>query len=270
MLLRGLATAANGMQALIEQNDLTANNIANVNTAGFKKGCLIFKNIYDANITHKTGNGPTSEVKSLGELSMGSQVQSLTYDFTQGAINRTGSTFDLAIEGDGFFKLQAIDGNTYYTRNGSFMLNNESYLVTNDGDYVLDENNERIRIDTKETKMRSNNDIIVNEKGQIQINTGQNPIVLQNVGIYDFRNKEDMTGIGDSKFKPTDVTTNPEIKAEKFTLQQGALEMSNANVVTEMINTINTSRNYEALAKNVKDVGDSLSKGLQVGRPRLS
>jgi flagellar basal-body rod protein FlgG len=268
MLLRGLATASNGMQALIDQNDLTANNIANVNTVGFKKGSLIFKNIYDATIIDKTGQGSNAEVRSLGELSMGSQVQKLTYDFTQGAMSRTGGTFDLAVEGDGFFKTQSTDGDISYTRNGSFTLNNESNLVTKDGDYVLDGNGEKIKIDTKSTKMRSNNDIIINERGEIQINTGGSPITLQTLGIYDFRNKEDLVSIGGSKFKPADATTNPEIKAEKFNIQQGALEMSNANVVTEMISTINTSRNYEALAKNIKDVGDSLNKAIQIGRIR--
>lgn len=266
MLLRGLATASNGMQALIDQNDLTANNIANVNTVGFKKGSLIFKNIYDASIMEKTGKGANVDARSLGELSMGSQVQKLTYDFSQGALSRTGGTYDLAVEGDGFFKTVSLDGDVSYTRNGSFTLNNDSYLVTKDGDYVLDTNNQRIRIDTKETKMRSNNDILIGEHGEIRINTGQTPITLQTIGIYDFKNKEDLTCIGGSKFKPQDATTNPEMKAEKFSVQQGALEMSNANVVTEMINTINTSRNYESLAKMVKDTGDSLSKGLQVGR----
>ena len=268
MLLRGLAAASNGMQALIDQNDLTANNIANVNTVGFKKGNLIFKNIYDSSVVEKTGRGANLEARTLGELSVGSEVQKLTYDFTQGALSRTGSTFDLAVEGDGFFKTQAADGSIAYTRNGSFTLNSESNLVTKDGDYVLDQSGQRIKIDTKATKMKSTNDIIINESGQIQINTGQSPITLQTIGVYDFNNKEDLTSVGGSKFKPTDATTNPELKAEKFTVQQGALEMSNANVVTEMISTINTSRNYEALAKTIKDTGDTLSKGLQVGRLR--
>lgn len=266
MLLRGLATASNGMKALIEQNDLTANNIANVNTVGFKKANLVFKNIYEATVMDKTGQGQNLETRALGDLSVGSQVEKLTYDFSQGALSRTGSTFDLAIEGDGFFKLRSVDGDVSYTRNGSFTLNNESYLVTKDGEYVLDASNERVKIDTKETKMRSNNDIIIGDKGEIIINGGSTPVTLQTIGVFDFSNKEDMTCIGGSKFKPTDATTNRELKSEKFAVQQGALEMSNANVVTEMISTINTSRNYEALAKTVKDSGDSLSRGLQVGR----
>lgn len=268
MLLRGLATASNGMQALLDQNDITANNIANVNTVGFKKGNLIFKDIYESNVVEKTGKGSNLEVRSLGELSMGSQVEKLTYDFSQGALNKTGSTFDLAIEGDGFFKVQSVDGDISYTRNGSFTMNNVGYLVTKDGDYVLDQDNQRVRVNTNEVQIRSNNDILIKENGQILLNAKDNPVNLQTIKICDFQNKEDLTCIGGSKFKPTDATTNPELKAQKFTVQQGSLEMSNANVVTEMINTIKTSRNYEALSKNIKDSGDSLSKALQVGRIR--
>lgn len=264
MILRGLESAANGMQALINQNDSTANNVANVNTVGFKKQNLVFKDIYDANIVDVSKQ--TDDIRDLGSLSVGSQVQKVTYDFQQGVLDKTGNTFDLAIEGDGFFKIQSNDGTTSYTRNGSFTMNNKGFLVTKDGDYVLDEKSKRIKIKTNDVVMRSINDIIINSDGQIELNNEQNPIVMQKVGIFDFQNKEDMTYLGGSKFRPTDTTTNRELKAEKFSLEQGSLELSNANVVNEMIKTINTSRNYESLSKIVKTSGDTLDKAIQVGR----
>lgn len=266
MLLRGLASASNGMQALIDMNDSIANNIANVNTVGYKKESLIFKDIYDASIVQTTGDAQSKESKNIGELSVGSQVEKLTYDFSQGALNRTGSTFDLALEGDGFFKVQSTSGDISYTRNGSFTLNNQSYLVTKDGDYVLDDQSKRIKIETNGMKMHSSDDIIFGEKGQIQINNENNQAALQTVGIFDFKNKEDMMSIGASKFKPIDATTNKEVKADKFSLQQGSLEMSNANVVNELIRTINTSRNYETLSKIVKTSSDTLNSALNVGK----
>ena len=266
MILRGLVAASNGMQALIDKNDAIANNVANVNTVGYKKANLIFKNMYDANIVQKTGEGASEEAQSIGELSVGSQVQKLTYDFSQGALSRTGSPFDVAIQGDGFFKVQSLNGDISYTRNGSFTLNNGSNLVTKDGDFVLDDTGKKIKISTDALKMHSSGDIIIGEKGQIQINNEKNQVMLQKVGIYDFKNKEDMICIGGSKFKPTDATTNKEVKSEKFVVQQGSLEMSNANVVNEMINTINTSRNYEALSKLVKASSDSLSSAMRVAR----
>lgn len=264
MLLRGFDSAVNGMQALIEQNDSTANNVANVNTVGYKKQSLVFKNIYDSNIIQKSAK--TGDIRSLGELSIGSQVQKLTYDFSQGALDKTGNTFDLALEGDGFFKIQSNDGNISYTRNGSFTLNNNGNLVTKDGDLVLDNKGKPIKINTNGVVMRSINDIIISEEGQISLDNETNPIKMQKIGVYDFSNKEDMICVGGSKFKPTDITTNPELKAEKFAVQQGSLEMSNANVVNEMIKTISTSRNYEALSKLVKANGDSLTDVMRVGR----
>lgn len=264
MIIRGLQTAALGMQALIDQNDSTANNVANVNTVGFKKQSLTFKNIYNANIVEKSPS--SDEVSSVGELSVGTQVQKLTYDFSQGTLDRTGNTFDLGIAGDGFFKIQSSDGDISYTRNGSFTMNNNGDLVTKDGDYVLDDKNKRIKIRTNDVVMRSINDIIINESGQIELSNDQNRITMQKIGVYDFSNKEDMLCVGGSKFKPTATNAGPELKAEKFKIEQGTLELSNVNVVNEMIKTINTSRNYEALSKLVKADGDSLSQAMRIGR----
>jgi flagellar basal body rod protein FlgG len=265
MILRSLVSAANGMQALINQNDSTANNVANVNTVGFKKQNLVFKDIYDSNVVQKSMD--TGDYSSIGSLSVGSEVQKMTYDFSQGVLDKTGNTFDVAVEGDGFFKIQsAQDGSMSYTRNGSFTMNNNGNLVTKDGDYVLDDRGKQIKIRTNDVVMHSINDVIINDDGQIELNNEVNRIKMQKIGVYDFQNKEDLICIGGSKFKPTDATTNRELKAEKFKLEQGSLEMSNANVVNEMIKTINTSRNYEALSKLVKSDGDSLENVMRVAR----
>ncbi len=264
MIVRGLQTAANGMQALIEQNDSTANNVANVNTVGYKKQSLVFRNIYDSNILQKVPG--TGEIKDVGELSIGSQVQKLIYDFSQGVLDKTENVFDLAIEGDGFFKIQSKDGEISYTRNGSFTLNNNGNLVTKDGDYVLDNKGKVIKINTNDVVMRSIKDIIINEDGRIELTNDMGRISMQTVGLYDFSNKEDMICVGGAKFKPIDIASNPELKAEKYLIQQGSLEMSNANVVNEMIKTISTSRNYETLSKIVKEDSDLLSTVMRVGR----
>lgn len=264
MILRGLEAATNGMKALIEQNDSTSNNVANVNTVAYKKQVLAFGNIYNSNISQK--DSVNGEYKSVGELSVGSQVQKLVYDFSQGTLDKTGGVFDLAIQGDGFFKIQSNDGDISYTRNGSFTLNNNGNLVTKDGDYVLDNREKLIKINTKGVVMRSLNDIIINEDGRIEIVNEEGRTPLQTIGVYDFANKEDMICIGGSKFKPIDPATNRELKAEKFAIDQGSLEMSNANVVTEMIKTINTSRNYETLSKVVKTSSDTLARVINVGR----
>lgn len=264
MILRGFESATKGMQALIDQNDSTANNVANVNTIGYKRQALVFQDIYDANIVQKDQN---NEVRNIGELSMGSQVQKMTYDFSQGVLNKTDSTFDVAIQGDGFFKIQSSDGGGYsYTRNGSFTLNNKGNLVTKDGELVIDNRGKPIKIKTDDVVMHSLNDIIINKDGQITISNDQTQLTLQKIGVYDFANKENMIGIGGSKFKPIDANVNRELKAEKFSIEQGSLELSNSNVVNEMMRTISTSRNYESLSKLVKTNGDSLSEVMRIAR----
>lgn len=264
MILRGFESATRGMQALIDQNDSTANNVANVNTVGYKKQALAFQNIYDANIVEKDKN---AEVRTLGELSVGSQVQKMTYDFSQGVLDKTNNVFDIAIQGDGFFKIQSSDGGGFaYTRNGSFTLNNNGNLVTKDGDMVLDYKSKPIKIKTDDVVLHSLNDIIINQDGQITISNDQTQEVLQKIGVFDFSNKEDMICIGGSQFKPANINTNPELKAEKFSIEQGALELSNANVVNEMMRTISTSRNYESLSKLVKTNGDSLTQIMRIAR----
>ena len=272
MITRGLETAAKGMLALMDMNDNTANNLANVNTTGFKRGALRFKNILDSAVYSQEGSILRNNSRRyLGDLSVGSVSMQFMHDFSQGALDRTGNKYDLAIEGDGFFKIQDVEGNVSHTRNGSFFVNNDDYLITKQGEYVLDINNRRIRMipeDLDPEMMRDRLEIIVGERGQIEINSYEQKIPLQTIGVFDFSDKEDLFEIGDARFIPRDVEGNPELKAEKFSIQQGALELSNSNVVREMINTINTTRNYESLSKVVSTNNDLLRTAVSLGRLR--
>ena len=274
MIVRGLESAAKGMIALMDMNDNIANNLANVNTTGFKRGALRFKDVLESAVYSQQGsilrNGSS---RQLGNLSVGSQSMEFVHDFSQGALNKTGNKFDVAIEGDGFFKIQDIDGNISYTRNGSFAVNSDEYLVTKQGEYVLDVNNRRIRMipeDFDPEIFRDRMEIIIGEQGNIEMNSYDQKIPMQTIGIFDFSNKEDLFELGDTKFVPRDVENNPELRAEKFSIQQGMLELSNSNVVKEMINTIQTSRNYESLTRVVSTNNDLLRTAVSVGRLRSS
>ena len=271
MILRSFESAAKGMYALTESLDNTAHNLSNVNTVGYKRSALTFKNIYDANVVQRDGEliRGESSARNLGELSMGSEVQKLTYDFSQGAHMRTDNPLDVSIEGDGFFKIQSVDGEITYTRKGNFTINNNDFLTTKDGDLVLDVRDRPIRILTDGLKLHSKNDIIISENGTIEINNENNKLMQQTIAIYDFRDKEALFCVGDSKFITRDPVNNPPIFAEKFGLQQKMLEMSNSNVIREMLNMINTSRNYESLAKLVKTNGEMLNSAIGVGRINL-
>ena len=276
MIVRSFESAANGMLALMDMNDNTANNLANVNTIGYKKGSLRFKDVMQSAVYSQEGSIITNmnENNYLGSLSVGSQSMQYTHDFSQGALTKTSNPYDVAIEGDGFFKIQDIDGNISYTRNGSFVVDRGYWLKTKQGEFVLDVNNRRIRMLPEdmedETVFRDRKDIVIAENGNIEINSYNQKIPLQTIGVYDFSDKDDLFEIGDAKFVPRDIINNPELRSEKFSIQQGMLELSNSNVIQEMINTINTSRNYESLTKVVSTNSDMLTTAVSVGRIRTA
>ncbi len=272
MIVRSLESCANGMLALMDANDNTANNLANVNTYGFKKGSIRFKDVIQSAVYTQTGSILRSDSsKNLGSVSLGSEAYSYTHDFSQGALTKTDNPYDLAIEGDGFFKIRDLDGKDSYTRNGSFVVNSEDYLGTKQGEYVLDTQNRRIRMrpeDLDPQLVRDKVEIIVGENGNIELNFGNQKIPMQTIGIWDFSNKDDLFEVSDTKFIPKDPVNNPELRSEKFSVQQGMLELSNSNVIREMISTINTTRNYESLARVVSTNNDMLDAAVSLGRLR--
>ena len=275
MIVRSFESAANGMLALMDMNDNTANNLANVNTYGYKRGALRFKDVMQSAVYSQEGSiiRNTDSNNYLGSLSVGSASMQYTHDFSQGPLTKTSNPFDIAIEGDGFFKLRSQDGNISYTRNGSFVVDSDDYLVTKQGDYVLDINNRRIRMipeDFDPELFRDKKEIVIAENGNIEMNSYNQKIPMQTIGIWDFSDKDDLFEIGDARFVPKDTINNPELRSEKFCVQQGMLELSNSNVIREMINTINTTRNYESLAKLVSTNSDMLSTAVSVGRIRTS
>lgn len=271
MIIRSLESAANGMIALMDMNDNTANNLANVNTVGFKRGALKFQDIMESSIYSQNESVLRSgnDSRYLGDISVGSRSMQFVHDFSQGALEKTTNPYDVAIEGDGFFKVQDLDGGISYTRNGSFIVNNDQYLMTKSGEYVLDIHNRRIRMvpeDYDPEMVRDRTEIIIGESGNIEMNSYNQKWPMQTIGIFDFSDKDDLFEIGEAKFVPRNIVNNPELRAEKFSLQQGMLELSNSSVINEMINTITTSRNYESLTKVVSTNNELLSVAVTLGK----
>ena len=273
MLLRGFESASNGMMALIDNMDNTANNLANVNTPGYRKSQLTFKNVMDASVYQKNGElikgQSAGNNRYLGSLSMGSEAMKITYDFTQGALSKTGVPYDFALQGDGFFKVMDSEGNIGYTRNGSFCANSDYYLTTKEGEFVLDTESRPIRLindDMEGTDLKAYQ-IFVTEQGNIEAFDGKEHYPLGTFGIFNFSNKEDLCSVGYSKFAPRSAENRELVTpSSKFTIQQGMLEMSNTSVVKEMLNTIQTSRNYESLGKVITENSTLLDSAISVGR----
>lgn len=281
MITRGIGTVAKGMQALIDFEDVTAHNLANVTTNGFKKSHITFQDVMQSNIQTKNVQGKAVDV---GSLSNGARTDRTYIDFSQGGLAESGNKMDVAIHGDGFFKVryQDIDENKlyderdyYYQRTGNFKLNDENYLVNTDGDFIMDIENRKIRI-TRDpdaidipdmNRWELTKDLVIAENGQISLVNPNYNVQLQKIQICDFEDKTKLSGIGNSKYLPI-YGENPRMYIKQdgtFNLQQGMVEMSNANTITEMLNSINVSRGYEAMSKLLKNQSDTVQQAISLG-----
>lgn len=244
-MVQGINTAASGMVSILTQNDIIANNLANVNTPGFKQVMPSFKSIHDAKVYD--ANVHSGEV-SVGSISTGSSIDATIIDFKQGAISQTDNKLDVAINGDGFFAVER-NNEEYYTRNGSFSLNQEGELVTSAGEKVLGETGKPIVIDTN---MGSVDDILITSEGRIL----QNNAEIDKLKIVDFEDRTKLKIAGNSLFKNSDINQQP-VELENVAISQGYIEGSNANVIESMINSITGSRTYESLSSVVKNANST-------------
>ncbi len=281
MITRGIETISKGMQALIDYEDITAHNLANVTTTGFKRTNVTFQDIMQSRVNAKNAKGDSKEV---GSLSIGSRVDRTYIDFSQGGLQETGYKLDVAFQGDGFFKIRHKDvkdtdpydeRNYYYQRTGQFALTDENWLINKEGDYVMDMKDRRIRItrdpDTDDinemNRLDIGKDLMIGENGQIELCNSQYRATLQKIKIVDFEDKTKISGIGQAKYRPI-YGQDPKMYVKKdgtFSLQQGMIEMSNVSTITEMLNSINVSRGYESMSTLLKQESDSLQQAIAVG-----
>lgn len=281
MITRGIETLSKGMYALIDYEDVTAHNLANVTTTGFKRSNITFQDIMQSRVNVKTPQGNTKEV---GSLSIGSRADRTYIDFSQGGLQETGYKLDVAFQGDGFFKIRHKDvkdtdpydeRNYYYQRTGQFALTDENWLINKDGDYVMDMKDRRIRItrdpDTDDinemNRLDIEKDLMIGENGQVELCNSQYRATLQKIQIVDFEDKTKISSIGQAKYRPI-YGQDPKMYVKKdgtFSLQQGMIEMSNVSTITEMLNTINVSRGYESMSTMLKQENDSIRQAIALG-----
>jgi flagellar basal-body rod protein FlgG len=248
-MMRSLYTAATGMEAQKLNIDVTANNLANVNTTGFKKSRADFQDLmYQTLRTAGALSAEGSQVPSGIQIGMGVKTGAVQKIFLQGDYASTGNNLDMVIQGDGFFQIQMPDGTTAYSRAGAFKLDSQGRIVNSDG-YPLQPG---ITIPTTATSISIESSGIVSimtagstastQLGQIELAKFINPAGLNSLGQNLFQNS-------DASGDPT--TGNPGV--EGFgTILQGSLEMSNVNVVEEMVNMITSQRAYEISSKAVQ------------------
>lgn len=265
-MVRTLWTAASGMTAQQTAVDTIANNLANVNTTGYKNETAEFKSLLYQTIQTVTTSA-NGENKPIGaQVGLGVRNSSITSHFTQGTPTETGQYNDFAIDGDGFFAVQAEDGNTYYTRDGSLQFGiggDGIVLSTSEGYPVLDTNGNAITLPATYNASK----IAVDTTGQLFYTNpdGTTTDLGRAIGVYQFNNPSGLLKQSDSLYAVTDasgaaINEATDANVTRSRVLQGFLEGSNVQVADEMVNLIVSQRAYEMNSKAVQAADEMMQQ----------
>lgn len=277
-MMRSLWSAASGMLAQQTNLDTIANNLSNVNTAGYKKDTVEFKTLLYQTLQSPSTNNVGENKPVPAQVGLGTRTASITTVFTQGNLQETTNNTYMAIEGTGatgFFKVRDQDGNVCYTRDGSFNLQpveNGTMLCNSAGYPVLDQNNNPIIL----PQGYSTEDFKVDQEGNVfYVDADNNQIALtatangqnyqQKIGVVQFNNPSGLSNIGGNLYQvtvasgnPIEESTTPGLARSK--IHQGYLEMSNVQVADEMVNMIVAQRAYEMNSKAIQASDEMLQQ----------
>ncbi len=249
-MVKGLYSAYTGMINQQNRMDVLTNNLANVNTNGFKKEgatSQAFSDVLAFKIKDSTEGGRIA--RRIGINNPGVKIGEGYTDYSQGPIKSTGNTYDLALNDAGFFAIEytnkAGETSTKYTRDGNFTTNLSGELMTQDGDYVLNVDGKRIKMDP------SILDTQINIHGQII----QDGAVVDQIQVTDFEDYNYLVHFGENFFEPIEGATEKEANAQ---IHSGFLETSNISVVDEMVNMLTVNRAYESNQKIITTIDGTL------------
>lgn len=263
-MFRSLYTAASGMTAQQMNLDNIANNLANSSTAGFRSRRIQFQDmIYQNMVTPGAAATQQTTVAAGLQIGLGTRPGVSEVVQTQGEFSSTGNTLDLAIQGTGFFQIQLPDGQTGYTRSGSFQMDSQGNVVTADGNPLIP----AIAIPSaaQSVSIGSDGTVSVTLPGQT---------AAQQIGVIQlamFANPGGLNSVGNNLLMPTTasgpaIVGNPGGTDGLGTLQQGMVEQSNVNVVDEFINMIVAQRAYESNSRVVQATDQMLQQLNSLGR----
>ncbi len=263
-MIKALYTSATGMNAQQTVVDNTANNLANVNTNGFKRSQVDFQDLI-----YVTDRPPGSEAAQGLQVPVGTQVGSgvrvagTTKIYTNGDLANTGNSFDVAIEGDGFFQVSLPNGDTKYTRDGALRLNANGNLVNTDG----------FLIQPQVTIPQEALSVSIGSDGTISVTTaGANgtTTIIGQLNLVRFPNEAGLSSDGRNLYEQTQSSGAPIIATPGLNgtglIQQGFLERSNVDVVSEMVNLILAQRAYEFNTRAIRTADDMLSNTTAITR----
>jgi flagellar basal-body rod protein FlgG len=261
-MLRALYSSAAGMQSQQVNLDVIANNLANVNTTGFKKSKTEFQDLlYQTPRAAGSEAGGGNQLPTGIQIGHGSQLVATSKIFTTGELTQTGERLDMAIQGDGFFEVQMPDGTKAYTRDGALKTASDGRVITSDG-YLVQGGFQPIPQGTTA--------LTISATGQVTTTTasGSQNFTVQ---LVRFNNPAGLQSMGRNLYQETTASGTPELgnpgENGFGTLQQGYLEMSNVKVVEEMVNMIVAQRAYEVNSKAVQAADEmmQLSNNLRRG-----
>lgn len=263
MALRSLWTAASGMQAQALNIDVISNNLANVNTSGFKRSRadfqdLLYQNLRIAGAASSSG----TEIPTSNQIGLGTKVAAVAKNFSQGDYKQTGNELDLAIGGRGFFQITTPEGEIAYSRAGSFKLDGDGNIVTSDG-YLLEP---QITIPSNAIQLT------VGPDGTVTVmNAGElTPSEVGKIETVRFANPAGLNATGKNMFMESETSGSPTTGTPGEdglgTLTQGYLEMSNVNIVEEMVYMIMAQRAYEINGKVIQTSDEMLQMANNIKR----
>ena len=262
-MIRSLWTAASGMQAQSLNVDVISNNLANVNTNGFKRSKAEFQDLfYDTLRSAGVASSEGTQVPVGIQLGHGTRASAVAKIFSQGNMQHTQNNLDLALEGKGFFQVLQLNGEIAYTRDGGFKLDEEGRLVTADGFFLEPE----IAVPTDSVS------IFIEIDGTVSVlQVGESePTEIGTIELARFINPSGLLSIGRNLYLPTqasgEAVTGTAGEDGLGTISQGYLEMSNVSVVDEMVNMITAQRAYELNSKAVQAADEMLQMANNVKR----
>lgn len=248
-MIRSLYTGISGM--LVQQNreNVISNNIANINTYGFKQDDLHAKTFRDVLIANKEGAYGSTQI--LGEMGIGSAIDGTTTKFTQGNITATNVSTDFAINGRGFFTVKnPSDNQNYYTRDGHFHVNSQGYLADENGDYVMGRN---LSTGAEEPINVGNGQISSDGYGNLNINGTP----TYSMSLVDFNDYNSLKKVGNNLYSGANPIQNANVA-----VQEGSLEGSNVSSTDTVVDMMSTMRNFEANQKVVQATDETLQEAV--------
>lgn len=255
-----LWVAKTGVDAQQKRMTVISNNLANVNTTGFKRGRAVFEDLLYQNI-RQVGGQSSQDTQLPSGLSLGAGVRTVATQkiHTQGNIINTENNLDIAIQGRGFFQILMPDGTTAYTRDGSFQADSQGQVVTSSG-YPLQPS---ITVPANTISITISNDGIVEALAA----GSSTPTNLGTLQLADFINPAGLEAVGENLYKESVASGTPQTAAPASSglgsVTQGFLESSNVNVVEELVNMIEAQRAYEMNSKAISTTDDMLQYATQ-------